>query len=69
MIRGEICTAAGGTDYAGKPRPVIIVQDDRFDATSRDCREAWPANLDDRVSGTHIWIGRSPCARKRSRWA
>ena len=34
MIRGEICTAAGGTDYAGKPRPVIIVQDDRFDATS-----------------------------------
>ena len=34
MTRGEIWTAAGGTDYAGKPRPVIIVQDDRFDATS-----------------------------------
>ena len=34
MARGEIWTAAGGTDYAGKPRPVVIVQDDRFDATS-----------------------------------
>jgi len=31
--RGEIWTAAGGKDYAGKPRPVVIVQDDRFDAT------------------------------------
>lgn len=26
-------TASGGKDYAGKPRPVVIVQDDRFDAT------------------------------------
>lgn len=33
MLRGEIWTAAG-TGYAGKPRPVVIVQDDRFDATS-----------------------------------
>lgn len=33
MKRGEIWTAAGGKDYAGKPRPVVIVQDDRFDAT------------------------------------
>lgn len=24
---------AGGGDYAGKPRPVVILQDDRFDAT------------------------------------
>jgi mRNA interferase MazF len=31
--RGEIWTAAGGSGYAGKPRPVVIVQDDRFDAT------------------------------------
>lgn len=30
MTRGEICTVAGGPDYAGKPRPVVIVQDDRF---------------------------------------
>jgi Growth inhibitor len=31
--RGEIWAAAGGSGYAGKPRPVVIVQDDRFDAT------------------------------------
>jgi mRNA interferase MazF len=33
MRRGEIWTAAGGADYAGKPRPVVIVQSDAFDAT------------------------------------
>ncbi|MDE0657055.1 MAG: type II toxin-antitoxin system PemK/MazF family toxin [Acidimicrobiaceae bacterium] len=33
MKRGEIWTAAAGSGYAGKPRPVVIVQDDRFDAT------------------------------------
>jgi mRNA interferase MazF len=33
MRRGEIWTVAGGKDYAGKPRPVVIVQDDTFDAT------------------------------------
>jgi mRNA interferase MazF len=31
--RGEIWTVAGGNDYAGKPRPVVVVQDDSFDAT------------------------------------
>jgi len=31
--RGEVWTAAGGKAYAGKPRPIVIVQDDRFDAT------------------------------------
>lgn len=33
MKRGEIWTAAAGSGYLGKPRPVAIVQDDRFDAT------------------------------------
>lgn len=33
MRRGELWTAAGGRHYAGKPRPVLILQDDRFDAT------------------------------------
>ena len=33
MRRGEIWTVAGGGDYAGKPRPVVIVQDDSFDGT------------------------------------
>jgi mRNA interferase MazF len=32
MKRGEIWTVAGGAAYTGKPRPAIIVQDDRFDA-------------------------------------
>jgi mRNA interferase MazF len=31
--RGEIWTASGGSGYVGKPRPVVILQDDRFDAT------------------------------------
>lgn len=34
MKRGEIWTLAGAKDYAGKPRPVVIMQDDRFDATA-----------------------------------
>jgi mRNA interferase MazF len=34
MKRGEIWTVAGGADYAGKPRPAVILQDDRFDATN-----------------------------------
>jgi mRNA interferase MazF len=31
--RGEIWSVAGGKDYAGKARPVVILQDDSFDAT------------------------------------
>ncbi len=31
MKRGEIWTAGGAKDYGGKPRPVVILQDDRFD--------------------------------------
>ena len=34
MKRGDIWTVAGGPDYAGKPRPAVIVQDDSFDATA-----------------------------------
>ncbi len=34
MTRGEIHTAAAGGPYKGKPRPVVVVQDDRFDATT-----------------------------------
>lgn len=33
MKRGEIWTASGGPGYAGKPRPVIVVQADEFDET------------------------------------
>jgi mRNA interferase MazF len=31
---GEVWTGAGGKHYAGKPRPAVILQDDRFDATA-----------------------------------
>lgn len=33
MRRGEVWTVSGGNNYAGKPRPAVIVQDDSFDAT------------------------------------
>jgi mRNA interferase MazF len=32
--RGEIWTVSGGAPYAAKPRPAVIVQEDRFEATS-----------------------------------
>jgi mRNA interferase MazF len=34
VTRGEIHTAAARGPYTGKPRPVVILQDDRFDATA-----------------------------------
>jgi mRNA interferase MazF len=34
VTRGDVWTAAGNGDYIGRPRPVVIVQDDeQFDAT------------------------------------
>ncbi len=33
MRRGDIWTVTDGKDHARKPRPVVIVQDDSFDAT------------------------------------
>ena len=32
MKRGEIWTSASGTDYGGKPRPVVIVQHTHFES-------------------------------------
>jgi mRNA interferase MazF len=34
VTRGEIYTAAARGAYTGKLRPVLIIQDDRFDATA-----------------------------------
>ena len=34
MRRGDIHLAAARGAYSGKPRPVVVVQDDRFDATA-----------------------------------
>ncbi|MGA8108053.1 MAG: type II toxin-antitoxin system PemK/MazF family toxin [Acidobacteriaceae bacterium] len=33
MKRGEIWTVADARDYAGKPRPAVILQEDCFDRT------------------------------------
>lgn len=33
MQRGEIWTQSGGPDYAGKPRPVVILQSDELSDT------------------------------------
>jgi mRNA interferase MazF len=33
MRRGDIWTVAGGKDYSGKARPVVILQDDSFEGT------------------------------------
>jgi mRNA interferase MazF len=32
--RGDVWTASGGKHYAGKPRPVLIIQNDLFDETA-----------------------------------
>ena len=34
MKRGEVWTVSGGASHTGKPRPAVIVQEDRFDQTS-----------------------------------
>ena len=34
MRRGDVWTASGGKHYAGKPRPVLIIQNDLFDETA-----------------------------------
>lgn len=34
MRRGEVWTVSGAGAYVGKPRPVAIIQDDRFDRTA-----------------------------------
>ena len=34
MKRGEVWTVSGAAIYTGKPRPAVIVQEDRFDQTS-----------------------------------
>ena len=33
MKRGEVWTVSGGASHAGKPRPAVIVQEDRFEGT------------------------------------
>ena len=42
MKRGEIWTVAGDKDDAEKPRPLVILQDDRFDVTNSITMGALP---------------------------
>lgn len=34
MKRGEVWTVSGGSQYTGKPRPALVVQEDRFAETA-----------------------------------
>lgn len=34
MKRGEIWTVSGGASYTAKPRPAVVVQEDRFNQTA-----------------------------------
>jgi len=47
MKRGQVWTISGGKDYADKPRPAVIVQDDRFDATDSVTICAFTTDLTD----------------------
>lgn len=51
MKRGEVWTAAGGADYAGKPRPVVILQDDRFE----DLKSATICSLTTNLADAYIF--------------
>lgn len=68
MRRGEIWTAAAGSGYAGKPRPVAIIQDDRFDATASVTVCAFTTDPTDaplfriRIDPTDVNGLREPCS-------
>ncbi len=85
MKRGDIWTVAGGKDYAGKPRPVVIVQDDSFDATDSITICAFTTDETEaplfrllvepnernalRTAAAQWWIRSLPCPRPRSAYA
>lgn len=55
MKRGEISTAAAGSGYAGKPRPVVIVQDDLFVGTASVTICAFTTDPTDAPSSAFWW--------------
>jgi len=67
MRRGEIWTVAGAKDYAGKPRPAVILQDHRFSKTGSITICAFTTDPTDaplfrlRVEPTESNGLRSPC--------
>lgn len=56
MKRGEIWTVAGGAAYAGKPRPAVIVQDDRFDANDSIVVQELLGHRDVRTTMTYLHV-------------
>lgn len=51
MKRGEIWTVAGSSEYSGKPRPAVVVQDERFDTSSVTVCLMTTTLLDTRIAG------------------
>ena len=47
MRRSKIWTVSGGAEYAGKPRPAVIIQDNHFDATASITLCAFTSDLTD----------------------
>lgn len=65
MKRGEVWTAAGGEAYVGKPRPVLVLQDDRFDAT--DSVTTCPFTSDPTTAAFRVAVEASPANGLRNR--
>ncbi len=61
MKRGEVWTVSGGAEYAGKPRPAVILQSDKFVNTdsitlclmTSQCEDEYEIRIDIRPNGTN----------------
>lgn len=66
MRRGDIWTVGCGKDYAGKPRPAVIVQDDSFDATDSIIVDRITTVPKSKVGARiGVWMMRTFCASIR----
>lgn len=65
MKRGEVWTAAGGEAYAGQPRPVLILQDDRFNET--DSVTSCPFTSDPTTASFRVPVEVTPANGLRTR--
>jgi mRNA-degrading endonuclease toxin of MazEF toxin-antitoxin module len=60
--RGDIYTAAARGAYSGKPRPVVVIQDDNREAAESLGLARTAAQNGDRLIRV---LGKRPCSRKR----
>jgi mRNA-degrading endonuclease toxin of MazEF toxin-antitoxin module len=65
--RGEIWTVAGGSGYAGKPRPAVIVQTDMFDAETEERVYTVESRTDFAEATSEIILGEARELAKRLR--